>query len=225
MKKIKAIKKLIKENGLSIIIGLFLLGWTATFFITQNNQYALQGSVMNIEKNVVQTKPVNKKPVPCEITCPYWCTKWICNPAPSLTGIDIETNTTGEITSGIILRDVAIINGSFIASNNVTALFSITIKNLGNVEMPVDWFWHTIYLDTNEWPLPISNYGLQVIANASVVLQPQETYTFAANVYLTGNNEFTRNSVIHADVSTYPETDDNTGNNTSLLYLTGNLTE
>ncbi len=145
------------------------------------------------------------------VPCAYWCDNWSC-----IDGLNTWT----------IIRDVAIEEGTFIASSSHEATFNVTVKNIGNIVMPIDGIGNTLYLDIGANPLSMSNYSLQINTPPSVsALQPNDTYTISVTIILQNNLTFTYNSNLHIDISTYPEVDSNMSNNIDILYITGQIVD
>lgn len=145
------------------------------------------------------------------IHCAYWCSDWACNVAPT--------------TWNISIKDLAIEHGYFIASNNHNAIFSITVKNIGNTNLPIDGFWHELFLDWISTNIT-DNYSLEMITEPNLgILEPNNSYVISANIRLNNERSFSYYDTLHVDISTYPETDYNMSNNSILLYITGDIVD
>lgn len=157
-----------------------------------------------------------------------WCYQWTCKScyAPEIIlacNLNLPDCPSQCIITWNIIKDVMITSGSFVATDNQHALFTIEAKNIGNIPMPLDARWHTLYM--NNIALPMwGNYTIQPLTSITTTINPNQTYTFLAFMTLENNLTFSSDAFLDTSVSTYPTTDDDPTNNTNyMIYLTGSF--
>lgn len=139
------------------------------------------------------------------VNCAHGCNNGACNPYTWA------------------IKDLAVQWGNFIASNPQEAIVTLEVKNIGNVALSTDGIWHSLFLESNWIVLDGNEYLFDLTTPSNVTLQANQTYIFSATIKLLNNLNFTNNSTINVDISIYPEIDMYPDNNSSTLYITGNL--